>query len=112
MKNLTEQQYSFSAAAERENVREIKEKPCYSVADYNTELKLTAICSHASVMSLMECGHREVVIIRRNLRIQCSRLLGWDSIRVLPRTSATEHCDWRFERGRPVWYARANSFGV
>ena len=45
MKNLTEQQYSFSAAAEREIVREIKEKPCSIVADYNTELKLTAECS-------------------------------------------------------------------
>ena len=35
MKNLTEQQYSLCAAAEREIVREINEKTCYIFEDYD-----------------------------------------------------------------------------
>ena len=35
MESLTEQQYSFCVAAEREIVRETKEKTCYIFADYD-----------------------------------------------------------------------------
>ena len=42
MKNLTEQGYSFSAAAEREIARDVKEKPCYISADYDIVLKSMA----------------------------------------------------------------------
>ena len=42
MKNLTEQGVSFTAAAEREIAREVKEKLRCFGADYDTELKCTA----------------------------------------------------------------------
>ena len=38
MKKLTEQGYSFTAAAERVIARGVKEKPCYTSADYDTVL--------------------------------------------------------------------------
>ena len=41
VKKLTEQMYSFAAAAERDIARGVKEKPCYTSADYDTVLKST-----------------------------------------------------------------------
>ena len=42
MKNVTECEYSFSAAAERRFVRDVKEKLRYTGADYDIVLKSTA----------------------------------------------------------------------
>ena len=39
MKVVTEREYSFTAAAERDVVRVVKEKPCYTCLDFDTECK-------------------------------------------------------------------------
>ena len=41
-KNLTERRYSFTASAVRETARDVTEKLCYMVLDYDTELKSTS----------------------------------------------------------------------
>ena len=60
LKNLTERRYSFTASAVREMACDVKDKPCYTGADFDTELKSTGnekITVAPSVPSFAEHHH-------------------------------------------------------
>ena len=71
MKNLTQQEVSFTPAAEREFVREIKEKLRYFFADYDTELKSTAETNKEKIYELSDV-HNTTVGAER---LRCAEVL-------------------------------------
>jgi len=77
MKILTERGYSFTAAAEREIGRGVKEKLCYIAFDYDTELKSTAECSDKKQTHMLSDG--DIIIVAPNVSVTrkcCSSLVS------------------------------------
>ena len=55
MKSLTEPEYSFTAAAEREIVRDVTEKRCYIGLDCDTELETDELPDRNIIIVCTKC---------------------------------------------------------
>ena len=71
MKNLTEQGVSFTAAAQREIAREVKEKLRCFGADDDTELKSTAEIGKEKTHELPQCPTKVMLCLTAVILTEC-----------------------------------------